>query len=769
MPTVHETISVLLVILTVFISSTIGLQIVKWLNPDNSRLENLGLGFLVGGATLALSAFGAVSLGLNYLWGPVIVTVVSMTTHKISRAHRTNNVFEFPTALEQRVLLQSLALALIGMNSYSLWSLALGFGILVMPSSGVVTFKTQRNRRIQSVVVLFMALVTALPLVNLQPDWWHAHSNDAPFFESLSWTLVNFGAGSHPGLLGGDVVGYHFLAYFWSGATSEFAGLAPLVALNVIFPFLASFSIALISLAAMHGGRRSNALFCILTFALIVSMMESSFTSFTLGSWGVVAYAFSQLTYLRTPLAKLNRSGLVRREVLLTLLGVIAILGKGTTLPIVLSLGIASSLARGLSQSWSTNGVRRLFPIHLLATSITALLWYSPTRSIIMKAELSPISNLSTLGLKEGLWASRDILYIIPTFILLAIALLLIFRKVPNFAPKVATYFLCTFSALATTSLFFFPEVNARNYISGHLLVAGIVLILGVVVGHVPAQENTTSRIAMALSLVLAAAVSLFDVFFLPELVARLWAVTPTRWIPLGLLVAKYPVILLTTMAVYGLLSKVSNRASVPKVPRQHILTATLTTFVISIGLWTSLNRIEQLTFRLNGDSSARISVNNASHPDKETWELGTWIRDNTPEQSVIATNSFCCKGTEWLDGALSEIEMINKNYQSLRNREVAYGGANYLLSAVSHRRFYLAGPRFTFFFIDDPQLVRSRLKYSLEFGNYANEESLLALREANVNYFILDKWVLDGNSPAEFFSANLFENTRYILVSLNS
>lgn len=765
----NEVAPLIIAVLTILISSSVGLQVTNWLSPNNSRLENLGVGVLVGGATFALSAFGAVSLGLKYLWGPVIVIVVSIAKFRISRAHRANRVLKFPTVLERPLLLQSLGLGLIGMNSYSLWSLALGFGVLVMPSTGVVASKARHNRKRRSVIVLLLAAAAALLLINLQPEWWHAHSNDAPFFESLSWTLVNFGAGSHPGLLDGNVVGYHFLAYFWSGATSEFAGLEPFVAQNVIFPFLASFSIALIGISAMSRSRRDNALYCILTFSLMILVTESSFTSFMLGSWGVVAYAFSQLTSLRTPLAKLDRSELVRRETLLTLLGVIAILGKGTALPVVLSIGIASSFARGRCYLKSRYDVRQLFPTHLFAVSLTALLWYSPTASLIANGEPSPLSNLSKLGPNEGLWASRDILYIVPIFILLNVTLLWGLRRVSNFASRLISYFLFAFCVLGTSSLFFFPEVNARNYISGHLLVAGIVLILGVVNGHVPVKENTTSRIAMALSLVLAAAVVSFDIFFLPGLVERLWSVTPTRWIPLSLQVARFPVILLMAIAVYELLSKVSNRASLPNIPRQHILTATLTTFVMSIGLWTSLNRIEQLTFRLSEDSSTQISVTTASHPDKETWALGKWIRHHTPQQSVIATNSFCCQGIEWLEGALSEIEMVGSNYQSLKNREVAYGGANYLLPAVSHRRFYLAGPRFVIGGAHDPMKLMSGLKYSVEFGNYADEESLQALREAKVNYFVLDKWVLDGNSPAEFFSTNLFENSRYIVVSLNS
>jgi hypothetical protein len=761
--TISEIISLLSAALVVLIFSWVGLRIASELNPSNSRLENLGFGVLVGGATLALSTFGAVVLGLHYLWGPTLVTVVSVMTSLISRADKESRVLEFPTSVEWPVLLQSIGLGLIGMNSYSLWSLSVGLGILVMPATGLVTFKSRIRRRIQSVVVPLGAVVTGTLFVRSQPDWWHAHSNDAPFFESLSWTLVNFGADSHPGSLNGSSAGYHFLAYLWSGVVSELAGLAPFVALNVILPFLASFSIALICLSSMMRTSRSRATTFILAFSLVISVMESSFTSYMLGSWGVIAYAFAQVKYLSLPLANLGSPIWLRREILLTVLGTIAILGKGTALPIVLCLGVASSLSQGLTHSRCARGVRRLLPIHLLIVTMNALIWYAPARVVLTKAELSPITNIITMGLKDGLWTSRDILTIIPTFILLAVASLWGFRKVSDFAQRVISYFLCLFCVLVTASLFFFPEVNARNYIMAHALVACTVLIVALVVGYLPIPKNTLTQVGTGLTIVLATAVTTFDIFFLPDLLERLWATAPTRWIPLGLAIAKYPLVVLTTFAVYGLVFRVSTQ-----VFRQVIITATLTIFVLSIGTWTSFNRFDNLNDRLKNPSDFQVPDTTASHPDEDTWEVGEWIRRYTPKNSVIATNSFCCRGSEWLDGALSEINAVDSNYQSLRNRESAYGGANFLLPAVAHRRFYLAGPRFGIGRTIDPSSLASALKYSVTFGVEADNESLTALREAKVNYFVLDKWILNNNPLQSFFSTNLFENHRYVLVSLD-
>lgn len=750
--------------LVALISSWVGLRIAKGLNPGKSRLENLGFGVLIGGATLALSTFGAVTLGLHYLWGPTLVTVVSVMTFLISRADKESRVLEFPTSVESPVLLQSIGLGLIGMNSYSLWSLSVGLGILVMPATGLVAFKTRIRRRIQSVVVPLGAVVIATLFIRSQPDWWHASSNDAPFFESLSWTLVNFGADSNPGWLNGSSAGYHFLAYLWSGVFSELAGLAPLVALNVVLPFLASFSIALICLSSMMSTNRSRAISSILAFSLVISVMESSFTSFMLGSWGVIAYAFAQVKCLSLPLTNLGSPAWIRRETLLTLLGIIAILGKGTALPIVLCLGVASSLSQGLTHSRCAGGVRRLLPIHLFAIAMSALIWYAPSRRLLARGELNPITNIMTMGLKEGLWASRDILYLIPTFILLAVALPWTFRRVSDFPQRAISYFLCIFCALVTTSLFFFPEVNARNYIMGHALVACTVLIVALVVGYSPVPKTALTQVGTALTIVLATAVVTFDIFFLPELLERLWATAPTRWIPLGLEVAKYPLILLIAFAVYGLVFRVSTQAF-----RQVIITPTLTILVLSIGAWTSMNRFDQLNDQLKNPSDAAVPDTTASHPDEDTWEVGAWIRRYTPENSVIATNSFCCRGSEWLDGALSEINAVDSNYQSLKNRESAYGGANYLLPAVAHRRFYLAGPRFVIGNTIDPRLLASALKYSVTFGANADKESLTALREAKVNYFVLDKWMLNNSPLQSFFSTNLFENHRYVLVSLDS
>lgn len=764
MTTISEIVSLLSATLVILISSWVGLRIANGLNPGNSRLENLGFGILIGGATLALSTFGAVTLGLHYLWGSILVIVASEMISLIARAGRQSRMLGFPTSVESPVLLQSIGLGLIGMNSYSLWSLSMGMGILVMPATGLVAFKTRIRRRIQSVVVPLGAVVTATLFIRSQPDWWHAQSNDAAFFESLSWTLVNFGADSHPGLLDGNSAGYHFLAYLWSGVFSKLAGLEPFVALNVILPFLASFSIALICLSSVLSTHRSRAVSSILAFSLVISVMESSFTSFMLGSWGVIAYAFAQVRCLSLPLTNLSSPAWIRRETLLTLLGIIAVLGKGTALPIVLCLGAASSLSQRLTDSRCAGGVRQLLPIHLLAITIGALTWYAPSRGFLARGEPNPITNVMTMGLKEGLWASRDILNIIPTFILLTAALLWGFRRVSDFPQRAISYFLCVFCILVTTSLFFFPEVNARNYIMSHALVACSALIVGLVVNYAPVPSNALTQVGTTLAIILTTVVITFDIFFLPELLERLWTTAPTRWIPLGLAVAKYPLILLTAFAVYGLVFRVWTQAS-----RQITITASLTTLVLSIGAWTSINRFDQLNDRLKNPSDSLVPDTTASHPDEHTWEVGEWIRRYTPENSVIATNSFCCQGSEWLDVALSEINAVDSNYQSLKNRELAYGGANYLLPAVTHRRFYLAGPRFVIGNISDPRSLASALEYSVTFGVDADNESLIALREASVDYFVLDKWVLGNNPLQSFFSTNLFENHRYVLVALGS
>ena len=67
------------------------------------------------------------------------------------------------------------------------------------------------------------------------------------------------------------------------------------------------------------------------------------------------------------------------------------------------------------------------------------------------------------------------------------------------------------------------------------------------------------------------------------------------------------------------------------------------------------------------------------------------------------------------------------------------------------------------------PERVKEMLEDSVNFGINPTLDTVETFRDASVDYYILDKWVLDGATPDTFFSDNLFENERFVVIRLTA
>jgi len=176
------------------------------------------------------------------------------------------------------------------------------------------------------------------------------------------------------------------------------------------------------------------------------------------------------------------------------------------------------------------------------------------------------------------------------------------------------------------------------------------------------------------------------------------------------------------------------------------------------------------LTFRIEGIQSTINIANNpqpapwaAAIPDQDTFEVGEWIRNNTPTAAILASNSFCC----WNDEAWLSLANQQLNIQGARSTafgEDGFGGSNFLLASVSSRRFLLAGPRLAIAFGIASSEIQQRLAISVEFGSIQTTELENKLRTFGVDFFVIDKLASSGSN---FQVPAIFENERYIVFGL--
>jgi hypothetical protein len=588
-----------------------------------------------------------------------------------------------------------------------------------------------------------------------------ADSNDAPFFEALGATLASWGGNSHPGTIGGDIWGYHFLAYLWSGLLSRVSDAEPYTALNLYLPFLQGFSVALLLLGERTQSRRTRGLNMVLVLLIILSIRESSFTSLDLSNWALIGFIFIHISSGSAP--SFSRSDTFRHETLLAVIGVVVVLGKGTSLLVVAAISTTAFLLK--IQSPRTNSLvacwGRSAPWHLLAIFPVAWLWFASFADapLLRTDEMSAVDAIRKLGINDGLWSVRDVLEYTPALALIAV-LGFAFRRRTTSGENTIAGLLSIGLAGIGILLMMVPNSNVRTYIGSQGFLVAITLIFYILQNSDGGEIRIgRPRWQWVLTAALLFAVILLDIYLLPSVMEELWVSAPTRWIPLFLGVSKYPILLL----VPAILLRLSTLKEESRIDSESRFPQILLFFTLSFGGWHIVNHADQLPAFNQRELTNPFT---ASHPDRSTLELGVWVRAHTDQDTVLATNSFCCRGTAWLGEAVKQL--TNPSTESMHN-ETAFGGANYLLGSVTKRRFLVAGPRFVVATGDSNRETANRLIWSVTYGANGGREELAKLVQAGANCFVIDQQALDATVNPDSFPSAIYVNDRYRVIPLDS
>jgi hypothetical protein len=124
---------------------------------------------------------------------------------------------------------------------------------------------------------------------------------------------------------------------------------------------------------------------------------------------------------------------------------------------------------------------------------------------------------------------------------------------------------------------------------------------------------------------------------------------------------------------------------------------------------------------------------NSAPFAQSDLRELGTWIRTNTDSDIILASNNFCCAGSDWWQLIASDpTAHLNQVFG-----EAKWGGANYLLPAESRRRFLIQGLRFQTGYGAPSDEQIKRMSISLEFANKPSRKVVEQLRFYGVSGYV--------------------------------
>lgn len=772
---------ILISVIGVGVTGCFGFVLIRRLWPELELQHTIGTSILVG-----LSTFGVVQSSVpllrRYPWlalvlvgiAAMLLSITPWLWQRIPLGTRANRMGQPITSkfLEAQSALVIPGIAVFAVSpSFAVWTRI--FGITFLGLGLNVKHLAGRSAGCRTVIGLAFGvlLITTEWIRRLEPRWWFSTNNDVPYFESLAWSLTTNGPGVHPGLPERTIHGYHYLAYAVGGSLSHLSGAPPYVVLNIVMPFLTLVSLSLVLLPELR--RRTNSLVGAATVLILYTTLlePSSMTSFRYSVWATAVYLVLAMNNCSRRLSCRQR---LSHELLLALVGSIGVFGKATVLPTLVCIGLWSS--------W--NYVRRIrpstrletfiaMPLHLAAPCALFIFYFLANSTAAgsasdMRYRSFVFDALRTNTLSEAVWQIRYALIFILIF---AIFLSIAVQKPVDAnldSPNNHTLlgWICVIGIATVISA---PEYPVYSYLIEHFNQLLYLILLYPISLLTKVRLRAKEILSLSVIVFSVIAVSAVNVFLVSvwwvelsmTLTGGIRGLRWLEWVVSDVSALSFSVFALVTLQ---LVWKILTRTRTTWISKFNFLSVASLVFFLVLGS-TSLTKTVKNNWELKSSLASALPFA-SPHPDNATSDVGSFIRQSTPINSVVASNSFCCRGTEWLATEVDLIRGFSNLYAHPLYSESAWGGANYSLASVTRRQFLLAGPRFLIN-NENAEVVAERLEASVLFGATGSDSYLGALRNDGANIFVVDKQAVDGAIP-KFSHPKLFENSRYIVLMLD-
>jgi hypothetical protein len=575
----------------------------------------------------------------------------------------------------------------------------------------------------------FISFTTLFWFFNNRGDWWWFISDDFQFFEAIQFSISNFGIADQFGPLGENWFGYHILLFVWSGSIDTILGALPFLTLTQIVPpimavYLAS---AVISFFTVDKEIRLSRL-----TPLIVCIPFLFFYTFTSPTLPIgLGFLITFLNVIR-----ITNVDQIRPIQLFTIsfLGMATIYSKFSNLPFLII--IAFSIFVSSYRLRSRQRIKcLLFSLSVVVSpvifvSLTLLTNHLRSKlepSLIVGFAIERIGSLKSVDTPIqryflGLFTTTEY-FVIPAISLIAI--LLIKKREVFFAKFVATL----------TVLFSFSiAVFSGNGNYGYFVSTGLFVMYLAVYPIFETHSNSTKSTLVvflfgALYRVITNRISeqVFSTMKFSDLTVSV------------LLSATWPFLLFATISIFVVTRMTSEPFGI------HRIISILIIFVLGASV-ASNPAIMGRSMRGSELNEDTFQFSLGSYDDVGVSE---WIRKNTATDSIFASNYFCdfnCVGTNWITS------------------KPEFAGSNFLLPALSRRRFFIQGTRFVGGSVW-PDWVFDRMRASTEYPMNQSPNGRLKLSLYGIDYFVFDK---TGVSLSVDSSNNLvYENDRFAVVAI--
>ena len=583
------------------------------------------------------------------------------------------------------VVLLALVFVLLIQERY--WPLPVAMGLV--PLAVVVDRWGSLRRRSKSLSIAFAALtatiaglVTAITLRARPPLWW-IKTQDFQFFEALSFSLAHWGSNDQVFVTGYPVY-YHWFSYAWTGMLRRVIDAPEWVVLTRIAPVFVILAIILlvIELSRRTGVNGKLVAGVVVVFALLTDLNFESFSMVFSYVW-LLGFVIIAMRFVD--------DGLTRVTWLAPLLAAGSFGAKSSNAPLIVAVVGCVVIAvwwRDRRSWWRP----LVFGVaHAVGLSIVF-------ERLYLRSAYSEGIELGTIGIARDFFG--DIKTLTPGRMLLA-----------------STIVLVHFVAVHVAGV-----ISAARTVDGRRSAAAIVAV-GALLGSIPflvftwsndyeQEEYFLHAMSSITSIVLGAALVRFVTRHGPS---RVWAVVIIAsaalwwWMTVprtneGTYTAVFLRVIADTPATWFVAA-----AGVVYLVTRLFTSMTLAT----TGAWALPLLFVATVVPLNQRWIVRYDdfIREIREPGQEEFMLGRrdviegamLVRNNTPEDAVIASNHFC----ERPICALADFGPHRSNWKR--------GGEAMTLTVYSQRRFWVNGYGFLWQNVEPPIEIRRRLADSLD------------------------------------------------------
>jgi len=632
------------------------------------------------------------------------------------------------------------------------------------PIIGIIALQLVVRRSIENTakanVIVFFGTMILFPLsmyLKGLNSFWRVWSHDQIFLEAMSYSAAKWGPLENIHSVGVEFK-YHWFSLAWSGGVSIAAHSDPLFVTAITLPIVSLFVSILVLYSIAQNLTRAEylPLLAILVFVLNDNFLDTS----PVRLFHSPTYLFALVWifgFVKVMISTVSKE--IRFGVLLSGLFLIAAFGGKVSHGVVLVGGFASMMIYLFAKPPHLMGRKSIFNYCLLLSISALLSYFFLYRGMsIGSGEMLSI-EFGRIGVEAGIARNESGLIvksIATASVLLALCpvfLIALYRShIENRNMRAINVFILGsgFTGLVLTAILN-QDFGGQIYFAQSALVLAPIAVASSFNNFSIDDIWTNNKKSSVTGAISGFVYGVFGYFMWDW---HLAGTDPYRTkVVITFLISSGSLILIFV------LPKLLSRARLYKEERpvKHVMSLMIiVALVLSLGI---TRRVDNF-IRFSSHDQLPLSSPNLISGSQDHREALNWLRDNSKESDIVATNRFCipevdyCNPKWTLVSAISQRRMLIEGYSYGQIRNSAYSQDSTLPDWAK--------------FAGQPPEQQNRLKFSLDFAENATEVSYKFMISRSVSWFVVDHSAqTSGQRDWEPWGKTRFQNQTISIIEL--